>query len=98
MKEPLRIFSLVNGENFYLGPRLLCASIHSFLVQIVESDKTRVLDCSHSVEDTERQKLDEDGVKNKSKKMAGCSPTLMSEEMICLRFLVLYWIQLQSLF
>lgn len=53
-----------------MGLWLVCASTHGLVVQIVESDKTRYVDCSHLVEEIESQRLDENGVKNRSKEKA----------------------------
>lgn len=50
-----------------MGRWLECASTRSFLMQIVESDKTPSVDCSSSVREMEMLKLDETGLLNRSK-------------------------------
>lgn len=59
------------------------ASIISFLVQIVESDKTHFVDCTSSNQEMEKQKLDETGMINRSEdKESGDCHALISGERI----------------
>lgn len=56
---------------------------NTFLVQIVESGKTPFVDCTSSVQETEKHKLDETGLLNRSKdKESGDCHALISGDRI----------------
>lgn len=81
IKQLSKVFNFFNCGRLYPGIGLLCASMLSFLLQIVESDKTCELDCNQINEEMEMQILDENHVMNKSKeKVQGASHILVYQK------------------